>query len=542
MYTEKYDLHHRPFENTPDPQFLFLSDLHREVLSSLEYCIESSKGFILVSGDIGTGKTTLIHALLRKIKSSNIILHIINPRTDFNEIISNLAKKLSINSKGQDRLELIDSMRDKLNQLDCEGKRTIIIIDEAHFLSEKSLEDIRLLSNIETEKRKLIQIILVGQNEIHKVLNKDSQAPLKQRIVLNRNLVPFNKKDCFEYIRHRLKVAGAQSSIFHKKALIKIWAKSAGVPRLINQICDNALLIGFALDKDMIGLKIIKEVIRDMEIGDIKEAFPPPNTRSNKFAWLCTIIIIVLFTAFFVIKPQIPNMIFKPFASTNDPSEKLIQSFESKKRNAPDTKIREFLIKGKGKITGEKIKNITEIEKVPKTAPEIKEEKIIVSENRIKLEPKPIANFNHGTANLQNNPLSRRTEIKPHEYMFNIAKKEYGIANDMIIDMIHMANPEIKNVNKIFPGKKLILPFIEKKDLIVQNSDGNFHIHYASFYNYTDTKDTVQKLSKDNEMVFYVPVKQGENLVYRVYFGFFNKKEEAVEHINNIQIEYLSFL
>lgn len=549
MYTAKYDLHHRPFENTPDPKFLFLSDLHQEVLSSLEYCIESSKGFILVSGDIGTGKTTLIHALLRKIKSSNIILHIINPRTNFNEIIVNLAKKLNIDFKNLDRLELIDSMRDRLTHLDCEGKRTIIIIDEAHFLAEKSLEDIRLLSNIETEKRKLIQIILVGQNEIHKVLNKDSQAPLKQRIVLNRNLISFNKKDCFEYILHRLKIAGAQSNIFDKKALNRIWEKSLGVPRLINQICDNALLIGFALDKDVIGAKIIKEVIRDMENGDIKKVFPNPNRRFNKISWSCAIIVVVLVTSFFVIKPQISSMSFQPIIGKklfsehlNVPPDTIIQSSEREKDNVLNSKRLEFPITKNPNTTEKKNDDVTAIEDAPKIEAERKEKKIIISENRIKLEPKSIANFEHERSSLQNKFLNHRTEIKPNEYLLNIAKKEYGIANDMIIDMIHMVNPDIKNVNKIFSGHKLVLPFIEKKDLIVQNADGHFHIHYASFYNYSDANDLVQKVSKDHEMTFYVPVRQGENLVYRVYLGFFNKKEDAVQYVQNLHIEYLSFL
>ncbi len=217
MYTEKYGLYHKPFENTPDPQFLFLSKIHREVLSSLIYGIQSSKGFILVSGDIGTGKTTLIHALLKEIQDENIVLHIINPRTNFDEIISNLSQKLDIESDGINKTQLVDIIREKLKILDSQGERTIIIIDEAHLLSEASLEDIRLLSNIETEKRKLIQIILVGQNEIHDLLDRNSQKPLKQRIVLNRKLSPLNKKGCFEYIKHRLEIAGAHSPYSIKK-------------------------------------------------------------------------------------------------------------------------------------------------------------------------------------------------------------------------------------------------------------------------------------------------------------------------------------
>jgi len=258
MYTERYNLHHRPFENTPDPQFLFLSGSHRETLSTLIYGIQSAKGFILVSGDVGTGKTTLIYAFLRQIESSNIVLHIVNPKTNFDDLILVLAKKLDINPEGKNSLDLIDTIKEELIELNRQEKRAVIIIDEAHLLSENALEDIRILSNIETEKQKLIQIIIVGQNEIHTKLNRESQKALKQRIVLNRKLKPFTKKSCFEYISHRLEIAGNDSRIFNKSALNKIWKKSRGIPRLINQICDNALLIGFALDQSIINKKSSK--------------------------------------------------------------------------------------------------------------------------------------------------------------------------------------------------------------------------------------------------------------------------------------------
>ena len=521
MYTQKYGLRQRPFENTPDPQFLFLSRIHREVLSSLIYGIQSSKGFILVSGDIGTGKTTLIHALLKEVQHSNIVLHIINPRTNFKEIISNLSQKLNIESKGLNSTQLIDIIRKKLKLFDDQGKRAIIIIDEAHLLSEASLEDIRILSNIETEKRKLVQIILVGQNEIHDSLNQDSQKPLKQRIVLNRRLTPFNKKTSFEYIKYRLEIAGTRSTIFNQQALNKIWEKSCGIPRLINQICDNALLIGFAMDKNIIGAKIIKEVIEDMESGEKSIPRDIKNTGYKRALGLVAVFVIVSITMLLIIDPQTlsTNFINQNHSHQNTGTKTL--EFKIIKE-VPDTPAMDIIEK--------------------KKIPDEKQETYSISKTREKLSIKPVLDIESNTDRFQNNALNRQKQIKPNEYLLNIAKKEYGTGSDMIIDLIHMANPEIKNVNKIFIGKKLVLPFIEKKDLIVKNKNKNFHIHYTSYYNYSEASKTIQKLSKENKLVFTLPVRQGENLVYRVYIGVFTDKNIAAAYLNKLNFDHLPFL
>ena len=310
MYTDYYALNCKPFENTPDPRFLFLSTQHREVLSSLIYGIDSAKGFILVAGDIGTGKTTLIHCLLREISSSHIIINIVNPRSTFNDLVDNLSKRLGIESQGRDALERSDNLCQALTAQDKAGKRVILIIDEAHLLSDEALEDIRLLSNIETDRRKLIQIILAGQTEIFQTLARESQKSLKQRIVLNRQLEPLDVKETEGYIRHRLKVAGNDGNLFSSHALNLIKKKSRGTPRVINQICDNALLIGYAMEARTIGAKIIQEVIKDMDSGHV----PHGSNQSLSFLkprWAgaaAAICLLIFSTAYFLAaKPTEPH-------------------------------------------------------------------------------------------------------------------------------------------------------------------------------------------------------------------------------------------
>ncbi|MFH1630143.1 MAG: AAA family ATPase, partial [Pseudomonadota bacterium] len=283
MYTKYYGLTRKPFENTPDPNFLYLSREHREVLASLVYGVNSAKGLILAMGDVGTGKTTLINALQKQLDPSFVSVRITNPRlvfgrSTFTNILEYFATELGLLWDTTNNRDLIEAVTDELETLDRSGRRAVLIIDEAHLLSEESLHDIRLLSNIENEKTKLIQILLIGQNELNRKLQEDSLKALKQRFNITRRLMPLDKSETTGYIMHRLRVAGGDSQIFDKKALSLIFKKSWGVPRMINQICDSSLLIGYAVEARSIGSRVVKEAINDMNT-----VYKPEKTRSTFF-------------------------------------------------------------------------------------------------------------------------------------------------------------------------------------------------------------------------------------------------------------------
>ena len=270
MYTTYHGLTRRPFENTPDPLFFYQAKSHGEALASVEYGINSGKGLILVVGDIGTGKTTLVQTLLEKLDPSHVIFRIFNPRhafrgSAFSSILDFFVRKLRLSTTDLNHIELMEMITNKLEALDEKRIKTVLIIDEAHLLSDESLQDIRLISNIETGKKKLIQIVLVGQLELITKLKKRSLQATKQRLSIIRTLIPFDKNETQEYIAHRLRVAGRESPLFNRKALSIVFKKSQGTPRLINQICDNSLLIGYAIEAPLINGAIVKEVISDME-------------------------------------------------------------------------------------------------------------------------------------------------------------------------------------------------------------------------------------------------------------------------------------
>ncbi|WP_373499901.1 ExeA family protein [Desulfococcus sp.] len=306
MYRNFYHLKERPFDHTPDPEFLYLSKSHREVLASMVYGITYAKGFILVAGDVGIGKTTLIQALLKELGPTFLVALINNPRPGFAEILFRLSKTLGIPfSETAHTLESYHHLKVKLEKSDKEGKRTVLIIDEAHLLSEECLENIRLLSNYETETRKLIQIVLVGQNEIYRTLQQDSLKSLKQRIVINRILEALDRNEVEKYIQHRLRVAGRQTPLFDRKARALIWEKSRGVPRVINHICDNALMTGYALSSRKIGEKIITEVIEDMESGYTTRKLPTlEKSPGRKLAFPAALVsaILILLLAGYILK------------------------------------------------------------------------------------------------------------------------------------------------------------------------------------------------------------------------------------------------
>lgn len=574
MYTKYYGLTSKPFENTPDPLFLFMSNKHREVLASLTYGINSAKGFILIAGDIGTGKTTLIHVLLKEINPDFVIINIINPRAAFNDMLYHLAKKIGVSYEGKDKIDLVEDIRNKLEKLDQDGRRAVLIIDEAHLIPDESLEDIRLLSNIESEKRKLIQIVLVGQNELYNKLQKEALRPLKQRIVINRHLEPLDKKETRDYIKHRLNVAGRRSQLFDQKALSKIWGKSRGIPRVINQICDNAMLIGYALEADTIGRKIIKEVIKDMESGH-RHKKPEIKIYISRFKWLgatvSAALLVILLTRYAGNKAcyqQELEPVKKSFSSIKNNSTMPLQSVLNnnkvpkpseielkqdipepipikpaevtilKEIKEPETKKNQTPIQENEQATEATGLSTTEKSDKVLTNNDIVE----ISEERTNLNRQLLSKPINEIDAERDDPEDNRKKVQANEWLLKIARIEYGVTNNTIIDLIHMANPGIKNVDCIYAGRQIILPHIEKKDLIAKDENGNFHIHYASFYNFGQAQQSVQELINDKKEAFIIPSKQGDNLVYRVYIGIFKSQDDAESSLNDLKLKHLSFL
>ena len=269
MYESFYGLKENPFEVTPNPDYLYLGKNHREALANLLYGVRTKKGFIVITGEVGTGKTTLIHYLLDKLDGNNHTktAFLFNPKLTANDFIQFILKDLGIRVQGQSKADYLFDLHRYLLNAYRKDERVILILDEAHGLNPELLEEVRLLSNLETSRSKLIQIVLVGQPELDKTLSQPAFRQLRQRINMRYHLPPLSRKETEEYIDKRLRVAGAQAPLFTRRAIQEIYRKSRGIPRSINILCDNALLNGFALYQKMVDVKSVREVAKDLKFG-----------------------------------------------------------------------------------------------------------------------------------------------------------------------------------------------------------------------------------------------------------------------------------
>ena len=267
MYREFYGLKELPFALTPDPRYIYFTQSHREVMANLHYGIESGRGLIVVTGEVGTGKTTVLRWMMQRLDRAVLVAYIFNPRLNVPEFYQHVTTLLDV-QKWETKSELLMELGKTLESRHSRGLRTVLIVDEAQGLSPLVLEEIRLLSNFESDTAKQLQIVLTGQPELRDVLNNQELRQLKQRIALRCTIKPLPNVDETEhYITSRLLVAGAErTDIFSPGAIDYIFRCSEGIPRQINNLCDNALLTGYAASEPVIGRAIIEEVAETFDM------------------------------------------------------------------------------------------------------------------------------------------------------------------------------------------------------------------------------------------------------------------------------------
>ncbi len=268
MYTSFFGLNEKPFSITPDPRYLFLSEQHGEALAHLVYGVTESGGFIQLTGEVGTGKTTLVRSLLLNRMPENAdVAVVLNPQLSVVEFLATICEELHIevvHNRGSVKA-LTDALNQHLLKAHAEGRRTILVVDEAQNLTPAVLEQVRLLTNLETAKQKLLQIILIGQEELRDLLDRNDLRQLAQRITGRYHLEPLSREETSRYIEHRLKVAGALGEVFDSGAKSEVYRLSQGVPRLVNVICDRALLGGYAKEQRRINARLIRQAAAEVK-------------------------------------------------------------------------------------------------------------------------------------------------------------------------------------------------------------------------------------------------------------------------------------
>ncbi len=349
MYHQYFGFRERPFQLVPDPDYLFLSKSHEEALAYLKYAVSQEEGFVEIIGEVGTGKTMLCRAFLENLADDIESAYIFNPKLNANDLLKAIHDEFNIPSGKDDTKSLIDALNVFLMEIKAQGKKAILIIDEAQNLSKEVLEQIRLLSNLETTKSKLLQIILVGQPELADLLDSYELRQLSQRISLSCRLTPLNFKETKEYIRHRIQVAAQKSiPIFTRAAVRKIYTYSKGIPRLINIACDRCLLTAFGLNRHQVNRDIAASAIDELASRGQVKSLAGRETTKKAVAVIC---LLVLFGVVWAYRSEWKQFILDPSKTLSPISISRLERSktvgELHSHDVPD-KTRPFLVSNNG--------------------------------------------------------------------------------------------------------------------------------------------------------------------------------------------------
>jgi general secretion pathway protein A len=321
MYRKFFGIEENPFSNTPDSKYLFMSHRHKEALAHLVYGVEGDSGFVLLTGEVGTGKTTLCRYLADRLPENVDLALCINPRLSETELLENICEDFGINYTGDRRSvrELTSAINDHLLKLYAKGGRAVLIIDEAQNMDFQLIEQVRMLTNLETTHNKLLQIILIGQSELKSFLEQENLRQVAQRITARYHLDPMNEADARNYIAHRLHVAGLPDDLFKSGAISEVCKQSRGIPRLINSICERCLLGAFAEKKRKVSKKLAhKAAMEVLGLG-------PEHTPKS---------VVALYYAVFVSLVLFTFVSFDPFQQNFVPAISQSSTMRSVKTNA----------------------------------------------------------------------------------------------------------------------------------------------------------------------------------------------------------------
>jgi type II secretory pathway predicted ATPase ExeA len=516
MYTQFYNFSEKPFNLTPDPKFLYLTPSHREALASMLYGINERKGFIAITGEVGVGKTTLIYTLLNNLNEKVKTAFVYHTSATFDQLLSYILIDLNVTVDSQDKIALLGKLNEYLTHNISQDETLAIIIDEAQNLPNKVLEEFRLLSNLETSKQKLLQILLVGQPELAEKLNSQDLRQLKQRIGISRKIKPLNPKEREEYIDHRLKIAGSSSkNVFSSDAISAISKHSEGIPRVINIICDNALLIGYSYSQKKISGKIVKEVIEDLS-GRIEEVPPaqataPPVAREGKTFSRKTL------GSFIGAAVLLIALVLFALTNRGDLKDDSSQENVVKLTQRPSEQNARSTIP-QPRITNQPIPT----ERKPQ-AP--------IQEKPVAKEPPPQRN------------LKKTTLHKAGGSLYTIALNNYKKANPTIYDLILRTNPDITDIRKIPDNQEILLPDINRESFILETGDGSYRVYAGTFNTPQLAKVCTEKLaplgkkSKVQDHTF-----SPRDTWYRVTLGDYESKKEALKAVDHLREQDIIFI
>jgi general secretion pathway protein A len=365
MYLSFYELNKKPFQISVDPMFLWMGEKHKEALAMLRYGIIDNRGFIMLTGDVGTGKTTLINTLIESLGPDVIVANITNPGLKRVEFINHLSSAFGLGKTYREKGTFLLDFRDFLEKCYRNGKQVLLIIDEAQRIGQDMFEEIRLLSNIEHQDAKLLNIFFIGQDELNEVLERYENRALRQRMTLRYKLHPLSEKEIEQFIEHRLEVAGTWKKIFTPYAVQEIYRRTKGYPRLINILCDHAMLSGYVAGKKTIDAEIVKECSNELnllkdttqyripasKLGALFAVFKKTNQRPTKFPKSVSLysvgIFLILLLFVFIFLPTKSGLSFYNFIGHQEKQENISVIAKSEKSTEYDSTTSQMTFKVK---------------------------------------------------------------------------------------------------------------------------------------------------------------------------------------------------
>jgi len=495
VYTDFYHLKEKPFELTPSSRFLYLGESHKKALDHLTYGVSERKGLILLTGEIGTGKTTMVHALLNNIDKNTQYIHLSNPLLSMGEFMDYLAfsafkKKVHFKSKTDFLFEFEEFLRQCMQQ----QKNFILIIDEAQNLSFKLLEEVRLLSNMDFADEKLINIFLVGQPELNEKLSDPRCKPLLQRISSRYHIPPLDLNGTIDYMATRLQIAGRENGIdiFSKSAIKAIHNYSKGYPRVINVLADNSLLLGYSKGKKKIITTMIKQCYEDMSLEGFRKRSEPSDIKkipqvyiSRYWKWAAALFCIMVIVAAGM--SQIGQDILGRLSG-------LIPVI----RQVPVDRVPIEQVQEKKGIN-RKIMDLSSKNRVKQQLPSDvhTEEKEIKPVNLMQSEG---SKEKRAIIRERDEDIFKSVIAQPGDTVIQLAASVYSRTDEEVLNLIQKYNPEIKDINWIDVGQEIIFP-----PLSLLDQGLTFTVHIASFGPFKYARDLFQDLLEEGHEAYIIP-------------------------------------
>ncbi|MBN2468575.1 MAG: AAA family ATPase [Deltaproteobacteria bacterium] len=552
MYNQFFGFSECPFENNLDQKFIFLSEDHKEVLAALLYFLKENKPFAILCGDVGTGKTMVLNYFIDRLPASYHPIIISNPAVEYREILDYVAQTLGIDSGGKNMLRIVDEVKDALMAAYQEEQVYFLVIDEAHLLSDRSLDDIRLLSNIETPDRKLLQILLVGQYELSYKLQRPEMRQLRQRISINRFLSSLDFDETARYIDHRLKMVGSRlKTCFENNCLALIYTLTDGVPRRINQVCDNALLICKAEERRKITKKILRKADkalrsdliftpktaqgRKRSTGAFSKRLRPPIT-----AGLLLILLLGLLSLVYSVYFGGTGTYQAPDQHSETAPVREGRSGGHKAEEVVDPKVKSIA----GDVNGEQRSGFPD--SGSREAPLVPEKEIVAESQEVEKSLSATDVPEIAAPDVEHEPLDDYHEmpavvpttimVRKKDTLSSIAVKHFPDNIESGIVGILKANPTITDKNLIYPGQILVLPESGKASRPAsatgEDTVAEFTIQVCTLLHSSKAvaEDYAAQLIQRGYPVFIKEkVSEDGNRMYKICIGQYKTETEAIE-------------